>query len=277
MSMGLRKVVFGSLSILLTGLIFWVPFYFVIINSFKTKQEASLLNMSWPKVFTVLNNYKEVLQAADHMVIRAFYNSTLLTVMSIVILVIVSSMAGFVMQRREGGKAASTLNFLVLTGLMIPPAIVPTIWVLHAIGLFKTIMGLTLVEVALHFPFATILYRAFMATIPRDIDESAFIDGCGSFRLYMNIVFPLLRPVSSTIIIITAVNIFNDFVNPLYFLPGSDNATVQLTLYNFTSQFLSSWNLLFADVVLISLPPLILFLFFNKRIVAGMTAGAVKG
>jgi raffinose/stachyose/melibiose transport system permease protein len=186
-------------------------------------------------------------------------------------------MAGFIMQRREGGRLASTINFLILSGLMIPPAIVPTIWVLNNIGLFKTVTGLTLIEVALHFPFAAILYKAFTATISRELDESAFIDGCGITRLYFSIVFPLLRPVTSTIIVLTSVNVFNDFVNPLYFLPGSDNATVQLTLYNFTNMYKTSWNLLFADIVLISLPPLILFIFFNKRIVAGMTSGAVKG
>jgi raffinose/stachyose/melibiose transport system permease protein len=233
--------------------------------------------MSFPTTFHIFTNYKEVLLSNDHMVIRAFFNSTRLTVFSILILVLVSSMAGFIMQRREGGRLAATINFLILSGLMIPPAIVPTIWVLNNIGLFKTVTGLTLIEVALHFPFAAILYKAFTATISRELDESAFIDGCGITRLYFSIVFPLLKPVTSTIIVLTSVNVFNDFVNPLYFLPGSDNATVQLTLYNFTNMYKTSWNLLFADIVLISLPPLILFIFFNKRIVAGMTSGAVKG
>ena len=77
--------------------------------------------------------------------------------------------------------------------------------------------------------------------------------------------------------IVKAVTVFNDFTNPLYFLPGAENATVQLTLYNFMGQFESSYNLLFADVILITLPMLILFIFFNKRIVEGMVAGAVKG
>ncbi|OXM83807.1 ABC transporter [Paenibacillus rigui] len=235
------------------------------------------MNMAWPDSFHIVENYKAVLSAADHMLVRAFYNSSLLTVLSIAGLVLVSSLAGFVLQRREKGRAASTLNFLVLAGLMIPPAVVPTIWVLNTVGLFKTLPGLTLVEIALHFPFCAILYKAFTATIPRDIDESAFIDGCGGFKLFTHIIFPLLKPVSSTIIIIQAVSVFNDFVNPLYFLPGSENATVQLTLYNFMSMYITSWNLLFADVVLISIPPLILFLFFNKKIVAGMTAGSVKG
>ncbi|TBL76629.1 carbohydrate ABC transporter permease [Paenibacillus thalictri] len=268
---------YGLIALLLSTVIFWVPFYFVIINSFKNTTESADFSMAWPKVFQLAANYKEVLMTNDYMLVRAFYNSTVLTVFSIAVLVLVCSMAGFVLQRREGGKASSTINFLVLTGLMIPPAIVPTIWVLNGLGLFKTMIGLILIEVALHFPFAAILYKAFTATIPRELDESAFIDGCGGIRLFFNIVFPLLKPVTSTIVVLTAVGVFNDFVNPLYFLPGSDNATVQLTLYNFTSLYRTAWNLLFADIVLISLPPLILFIFFNKKIVAGMTAGAVKG
>ena len=90
-------------------------------------------------------------------------------------------------------------------------------------------------------------------------------------------IFPLLRPVTITVILVQSVAIFNDFVNPLYFLPGNQNATVQLTLFNFISQFTTHYNLLFMNIVLITVPPLILFIFFNRKIVAGMTAGAVKG
>lgn len=272
-----KRIIVAAFSLVLSTAIFWIPFYFVIINSFKNQAESALMNMSWPKSFHILENYRDVLTAADHMLVRAFYNSMLLTVLSITVLIIVSAMAGFVLHRREGGRFSSFLNFLVLAGLMIPPAIVPTIWVLDSIGLFKTLAGITFVEVALHFPFAAILYKAFVATLPREIDESALIDGAGGGRLFFSIIFPLLKPVTSTIIVLESINVFNDFVNPLYFFPGSSNATVQLTLYNFMSRFTTSWNLLFADIVLISIPMLILFIFFNKKIVAGMTAGAIKG
>lgn len=272
-----KRIIIAAFSLVLSTAIFWIPFYFVIINSFKNQAESALMNMSWPKSFHILENYRDVLTAADHMLVRAFYNSMLLTVLSITVLIIVSAMAGFVLHRREGGRFSSFLNFLVLAGLMIPPAIVPTIWVLDSIGLFKTLAGITFVEVALHFPFAAILYKAFVATLPREIDESALIDGAGGGRLFFSIIFPLLKPVTSTIIVLESINVFNDFVNPLYFFPGSSNATVQLTLYNFMSRFTTSWNLLFADIVLISIPMLILFIFFNKKIVAGMTAGAIKG
>lgn len=103
--------------------------------------------------------------------------------------------------------------------MIIPPAVVPTIWVLQEIGLFKTLPGIVLIEVALNLPFTIILYRGFMVTIPKSLDEAALIDGCGRFRLFFNIILPLLKPVSATVIVLTAVSVYNDFVNPLYFFP----------------------------------------------------------
>lgn len=193
---------------------------------------------------------------------------------SLIIILVVSVISGIYF---EYSRQVFLRNAVSNLELMIPPAVVPTIWVLKNIHLYKTLIGMILIEIALTTPFTVILYRGFMATIPREIDEAAIIDGCNRFRLFFNIILPLLKPVTATVIILSAINIFNDFANPLYFLPGAKNATVQLTLYNFSGKYSSSWNLLFADVVLISLPLLILFIFFNKQIVAGMTAGSVKG
>ncbi|CAM3189764.1 carbohydrate ABC transporter permease [Paenibacillus lupini] len=272
---GTKRLIFEIIAVLLSIVIFWVPFIFVIINSLKNKTDASLLDLSWPTSIQ-WSNYKEVLTAQDHMVLRSFMNSTLITLLSIVVLIVVSAMTGYVLQRRND-RWSGIIQFLVMAGLMIPPAVVPTIWVLDSIHLFKTMTGIVMVEVALGISFAVMLYRSFMATIPREIDEAAVVDGCGSLRMFFQMILPLLMPVTSTVVVLSSVGIYNDFVNPLYFFPGAKNATIQLTLYNFTSMYNTSWNLLFADIILISLPPLILFIFFNKRIVAGMTAGAVKG
>jgi raffinose/stachyose/melibiose transport system permease protein len=122
-----------------------------------------------------------------------------------------------------------------------------------------------------------LLFKAFIATIPRELDEAAAIDGAGPLRLFFRVIFPVLRSVIVTVIVVQSVAVFNDFANPLYFLPGDDNATVQLTLFNFQSQFTTQYNLLFTDILLITIPPLIMFLFFNRQIVAGMTSGSVKG
>ncbi|MEA4898375.1 carbohydrate ABC transporter permease [Bacillota bacterium Meth-B3] len=270
-----KRSLAGALAILFAAIVYCVPFYFVILNSFKTRQEASLMNVRWPGTFSAVENYKKVLDTNNGIVIRAFGNSIAITLFSILLMVVVCSMAGYVLQRKRD-KIGVFANFVVLTGLMIPPAIVPTIWVMQTIGIYKSIEGMVLIEVALNLSFACILYRGFMASIPRELDEAAVIDGCGPFRMFWQVILPLLQPVTATVIVLSAVNIFNDFVNPLYFLPGTKNATVQQTLYNFNGQYGSDWNLLFADVMLITIPPLMLFIFFNKKIVSGMVAGAIK-
>lgn len=276
MSRSLRKFSIEAIAVLISVIVFWVPLYFIILTAMKSAPEASLMNLEWPSNIQLWQNIKDVIVVRDYMLIRAFWNSFVLTLLSLFGLVLICSMAAFVMQRRKD-KASPWINFFVLAGLIIPPAIVPTIWVLDGLNLFKTMTGLVLVEVALGFPFCVLLYRGFVAAIPREIDEAAVVDGYGGFRLFFTIIFPLLKPVTATVIVTQSVFIFNDFTNPLYFFPGSKNATVQLTLYNFTSQFLSQWNLLFTDILLITIPPLVLFIFFNKKIVAGMTAGSVKG
>lgn len=270
-----RKLFSEILAIVLSLIIFGVPFYFVIVNASKDTKESSLLNMDLPSSFQLIENIQAVMAAQNGMIVRAFLNSMMITGFSIAILILVGAMAGYVLQRRTS-KMSPFFNFLILAGLIIPPAIVPTIWVLDGIGLFKTMPGIILVEVALNLPFTILLYKGFMATIPKELDEAALIDGCGRMRLFFSIILPLLKPVSATVIVLTAVGVYNDFVNPLYFFPGAENATLQLTLYNFSSMYNTQWNLLFTNILLISIPPLILFIFFNKKIVAGMTAGAVK-
>ncbi|MFJ4221127.1 carbohydrate ABC transporter permease [Curtobacterium luteum] len=169
------------------------------------------------------------------------------------------------------------INFFVLAGLIVPPAIVPTIWVLQGLNLFKTMGGMILVEATFGLSFCILLFRAFVATIPKELDEAAVLDGAGPIRLFFGVVLPLLKPVVITVVLVQSVAVFNDFANPLYFLPGADNQTVQQTLFSFQSQSVSQLNLLFTDVLLITIPPLVLYIFFNRQIVAGMTSGAVKG
>jgi raffinose/stachyose/melibiose transport system permease protein len=264
----------GTLGIVLTGVIFVVPFVFIVLTSLKTREEANLLDFSWPTEIAVVENFLEVIEARDFMLVIAFINSTVLTVASVAGIVVLAAMVAFVLQRRKS-RWNPFVNFLVLSGLIIPPAVVPTIWVLQGINLFDTMLGLILIEVAFGLSFSILLFRAFISTIPRDIDEAALIDGAGPLRVFFRIILPLLRPVVVTVVVVQSVQIFNDFVHPLYFLPSKP--TVQLTLYNFQSQFQTSYNLLFMDILLITIPPLIMFIFFNRQIVAGMTSGAVKG
>jgi raffinose/stachyose/melibiose transport system permease protein len=266
----------SALAIVVFSVVFLIPFAFIVLTAVKAPAEASLLHFSWPAHLQIVENFKAVLEEQDYLLIIAFINSTILTVASVTLMVILGSMVAFVLQRRAS-RWNGLINFLVLSGLIIPPAVVPTIWVLQGLHLFKTLGGLILIEVAFGLPFCILLFRAFITTIPRSLDEAAIIDGASPLRLFFRVIFPLLRPVVITVIVVQSVVVFNDFTNPLYFLPGQQNATVQLTLFNFQTQFTTSFNLLFMDILLITIPPLVMFLFFNRKIVAGLTSGAIKG
>lgn len=255
--------------------IFVVPFVFMLMNSLKGRVEANLLSMSIPNVIE-WENYAEAFSAKHYQILTAFKNSFILTFFSLILLLVVGSMAGYVIQRRHD-KVTSCFNMIITAGLMIPAAVMPTIWLLQALNIYKTMFSMILIETALQIPFTVMLYRGFMASIPKELEEAAYIDGCSTLQLFARIIFPLLKPVTATIIILNACTIFNDFTNPLYFLPGAENITVQQTLYSFMGQYSNSYNLLFADVIIITIPMLIVFIIFNKQLVAGMVAGAVKG
>lgn len=266
----------GIAALVAATLVFIIPFVFIFLMAAKTKQEASRLAFSLPGDWQLWQNLVDVIQARNYMLLLAYFNSTVITVGAVTGLVIFAAMVGYVLQRRES-KWNTVIYGFVLAGLMIPPAVVPTIWVLQGLGLFKTLHGMILIQIAYGLAFSILLYRSFIASIPRDLDEAAIIDGARPWQVFYKVVLPLLKPVTVTNIVVQSIGIFNDFTNPLYYLPGKENVTVQLTLYNFQSQFLSQFNLLFMNVLLVTIPPLIVFIFFNRQIVAGMTAGGVKG
>jgi raffinose/stachyose/melibiose transport system permease protein len=271
-----RGAVIGVAGILLTAIFFLVPFAFVFLIASKTRVESAVLQFSWPTDFVLLSNLVQAVQARDYLMIIAFINSVILTVVSVAALVILSAMVAYVWQRRAS-RLNGAISLLVLAGLIVPPAVVPTIWVLQKVGLFKTLPGLILVEIAFGLPFCILLFRAFISTVPRELDEAAVVDGAGSVQVFFRVIFPILRSVIMTVIILQSVAIYNDFQNPLYFLPGTENATIQVTLLSFQSQFTTQYNLLFANILLVAIPPLIMFIFFNRKIVEGMAAGSVKG
>lgn len=273
----MRKYFLGIIAIIVSVVVFIVPFAFIFLIAAKNSQEASLLEFSLPQQGWFLwENFLTVLQTRDFLILRAFVNSTILTVASVAIMVVFAAMVGYVLQRRKS-RWNHLINFFVLAGLVVPPAVVPTIWVMQGLGIFKTLFGLILIMATFGLSFCILLFRAFIATIPKELDEAAIIDGAGPMRLFFQVVLPLLKPVIVTVIVVQSVAVFNSFTEPLYFLPGDANATVQLTLYNFQSQTLNQWNLLFMDILLITIPPLVMYIFFQRQIVAGMTSGAVKG
>ena len=270
------QAVLQVLVFLASVVVYIIPFYFIILTACKSRRDAAKLDLALPTQWQFLENCREVFEANDYMVVRAFFNSLIITVFSVLIIVTVTSLLAFVIQRRND-RSTKMFNMLILAGLIVPSSIVPTYWVLDTLHIAKTMAGLIMVEVALNISFATILYRGFMGTIPQAIDEAAIIDGCGTSRLFFDIVLPLLKPVTATISVVTTLHVYNDFVNPLYYLPGAKNATIQLSIYNFSGQYGSDWNLVCADILLISIPVVIMYILFNRQIVDGMVMGSVKG
>lgn len=271
-----RRWAGGIVAIIIVTTIFIVPFIFIFLTASKNKTESAERLFTLPTEWHFFSNLVEVLERNNYLLPRAFLNSLILTVCAVALITVLSAMVGYVLQRRRS-RWNKLVNFFVLAGLIIPSAVVPTIWVLQGLGLFKTMPGLILVHVAFGLPFSILLFSAFMTTIPRDLDEAAIIDGAGPFKLFFRVIFPLMRPVTVTIVVVQSVFVFNNFDFALYYLPGDENATVQLTLFNYQAQSVSAWNLLFMAVLVITIPLLIMYVIFNRQIVAGMTAGAVKG
>lgn len=278
--MKVRKSIAGlwvdAVSLIIIGVVFIVPFIFILMTASKTRQEAALFQFTWPSEFQLVQNIRDVLAFGDNRMFLALWNSTILTVSSVTLIVLFSALVAFVMQRRND-RLAAIVSSVMLAGLIIPPAVVPTIFLLQWLGIYKTLFGLIMIEVAFTLSFATLIFRAFMGSIPREIDEAAIMDGASPMRVFVSIVLPLLKPAIITVIVVSSIAVYNDFVGPLYFLPGAENVTAQLTLYGYISQFSSQWNLLFANVIVITIPPLIMFMFFQRQIVSGMAAGAIKG
>ncbi len=254
----------------------WLVFYFILINSFKNKTEAARLNLAFPTEWSIIENYTYIFKYSSGAFFKAFWNSVVLTFWSILLLVVTASMAAFIMQRRKDRIYAAS-DKLIVAGLIVPASIIPTYWILSKLGIANTLFGLILVEVATLFPFAVMMYKGFVATIPREVDEAAIVDGCGSISLFYRIIFPLLKPITAAVVILRSIIVYNDFQNPQYYMSGSSSQTVQLCIYGLKSAFDTDYGHLFAAVVVVSMPLIIVYLILNKKILEGMTAGAVKG
>lgn len=251
-------------------------YYLIVVNSFKSKAEASKLSLMPPKEWNILENYKYVLTYKDFVFLKSMLNSLVITIATMAVLVLTSSMTAYIIVRRKN-KFTKFIDKIILAGLIAPLAIIPTYWMLNKLHMSNTIQGLVLVEIALMFSYATMLYKSYIMTIPTEIDEAAILDGCGAFDLFFKIQFQLIKPITATVIILRAFVVYNDFSNPMYFLSGSKSSTVQLCVYTFQTTYGTDWGHLFAAIVLVSLPPVILFIAMHKQIMNGSMVGAVKG
>lgn len=256
-------------------IIYAIPLYIAVVNSVKPYSEIVLSPISLPKDFT-LQNFADTWINAD--IPRLYLNSIIITGSSLLLLVFTASMAAYILSRKKGKKFMLAQSFFLL-GLMVPVQmiLIPSIKTLQIFHLFQTLPGMIFFNCAVYFSTAFFLYVEFFKTLPLELEESAKIDGAGKFTIYRKILFPLLKPCTSTVLIFSGMWIWNDFLPPLYLLEPELGSTITTGIYRAIGRYTTDWNIVFAAVILASLPIIILYLCMQKRFEEGMIAGAVKG
>lgn len=269
-----------KVQVIIKGVLFWVlslivivPFLIVVFNAFKTQPEAINMALSLPDEWH-FENFATVWEDGD--ILHALKNSLILSVSSVAVTVVCSSMCAYVISRNRT-KFNRLIYVFFAMGLMVPVSNVTIVKVLRVMGLYNTLPGTILVFIALIMPLSVFLYYGFISGIPRELDEAAIVDGAGAVRIFVQVIFPLLKPATVTVIMINFLNVWNDFQIPLYTLPDPDKAVIVQKVYNFFGTYTASWNLVSVTIIYAILPILIVYLFGQKYIISGMTAGSVKG
>ncbi len=267
-----KTVVINAFAWILS-IILITPLVLIFLNSLKTSQAAAEMNLALPESIH-LENFTTVIEKAK--LGPAFLNSLTYSVFSVLLCTLTSSMAAFVLSRNRS-KANKIIYFIIVLGITMPVNFIALMKVMQMLAIINTKVGIILLYASIQTPFNVFLIYSFVGKIPRDIDEAAIIDGCSPLRLFFSIVFPLLKPVLVTVMVLTFLNTWNEYIMPLYFLGNSAHWPMTLAVYNFFGMYFRDWNLICADIFLTSLPVILVYLFGQKYIVSGMTAGAVKG
>lgn len=270
-----RKKLIGEIGILLVVLLVHLyPIILIFISSIKTKAEMAANPFGFPREIT----WEYFMKAADKMQYgRSILNSALIVIVVVGILLLTSSMAAYAISRRGGHY--NIFYFIFLAGMLVPfqMIMIPLYKYLMNFHMINKLSGVMCVYLATLAPFSVFLLTGFIRSVPRELEESAYLDGAGRYRTFFSIVFPLLRPSLATVAILNAFTIWNDYLMPMLYLQSKDKLTLTVTLANFQGMYFNDWSMIFAGVCLIVLPILILYLFAQKYIIGGMTAGAVKG
>jgi len=265
--------VIANLSAILISLVVMIPIVVLVLNSFKSAGEANNMSLALPKRW-LFENFAIVIEQGK--LISSFFNGMLYASVSVIITVIVVSAASFVISRNCKG-INKFFYYFIISGIAMPINNIALMKVMQALNLVNTRYGLILLYAAINIPISLFLSYGFIATIPREIDEAAVIDGCTPVKLFTRIIAPLLKPIISTLFVLNFMSVWNDFIMPLYYLNNSKKWPMTLAVYNFFGAYENSWNLVSADIVLTLLPVLLIFIFGQKYIVGGVATGAVKG
>lgn len=253
---------------------FLFPVYALVTLSLKDQRQVAASPLSPPTAPT-LDNYGNAWQKASFG--DALVNSTVITVVSVVVLIGIGSFAAYFIARCHT-RMGYGLYVLFLLGIVLPfqLGMIPLFSMADGAGLLGTYQGMILFYTGIQLPFTIFLYTGFIRALPNDYADAALIDGASHFRAFRQVVFPLLRPVTGTVLILNAVFVWNDFLTPLLYLGGSDKETIPVRVFSFVGQYVSDNGLVFAGLVLAALPILAIFLVLQKYVIKGFSSG-LKG
>ncbi len=250
------------------------PVYLIVVNSFKTRPQASSMGLEFPPAFQLENNFPTVIDKGK--LSTSFDNSVIYAASSTVIGTLFAAMAAFVLSRNRT-RLNRFLYFFIIMGIALPMNYFTLTKIMQITHLINSQLGIIILYSASQIPFGVFLIYGFVDSIPKELDEAAIIDGCGPVQLFVQIIFPLLTPVLVTTGILNFLGSWNEFLLPLYYLNNSANWPMTLSVYNFFGQYQQSWNLVSADVLLTILPVIVVYLLGQRFILSGLTSGAVKG
>jgi len=268
------RAIFCNLIAWIFSIICLIPLLLIVVNSLKDKNAAADMNLKLPAFPIAWENFLIVIEKGKLM--TSFLNSLTYSVGSVILCVFFAATAAYVLSRNQT-RLNKMLYMYIVMGITLPINYVALTKVLLTLHLNNTRGGIILLYTAMQLPFMTFLIHGFVAKIPVELDEAAVLDGCNSVSLFIRIIFPMLKPAIATATVLTFLNTWNEFVSPLYFLNNTEKWPMTLSVYNFFGMYFKDWNLVCADILLTSIPVLVVYLLGQKYIVSGMTAGAVKG
>jgi raffinose/stachyose/melibiose transport system permease protein len=269
-----RRWPFFEAAMLVAGVLFVSPCFLAVLNSFKPLSEIILSPVALPKQFT-FDNYVYLFTGVK--LARPMVNSFLMCVAVIASLVATAPMAAYSLVRRPMATG-KVLRVFFLAGLTVPFQIimVPLLQQFRMLGIQFTYFALLIHYVSWGLPLCIFIYSGFLSTIPKELEESAAIDGCGPVSTFWRIIFPLLTPCTVTVMIFWGLWIWNDFMQA-FIIMGTDSQLVFVQLWRFLSdKYVKNWNHIFAGVVVLSMPVTLFYLLMQRRFIKGLTAGAIK-
>lgn len=256
--------------------IFLIPIYYLIITTFKTPADAVSSPMGLP-INTTFDNYVRAFKAMNYF--HVLGNNLLITISSVAGIVMFSAMAAYSLVRHTN-RFNRLVFLLFMVGMMVPyqMGILALYKQVSQLGLMNSHTGVILIEICYSLPLSIFLIKSFIGSaVPFELEEAAKVDGCGVWRTFLQIVFPLLMPVIATVAIVNTLGVWNDFMTPLLFLQSRSKGVLLLEVFRNIGQFSTDWTNFF-PMMLLAVAPLILFyIFMQKYIINGITSGSLKG